>query len=59
MDEKILPRRNVWLKILYFNIYLFIQLEFFSKLHSDRTVNTFTCFRQRGEYQNPSAQLVY
>ena len=27
MDKKLLLRRNVWLEMLYFNIYLFIELE--------------------------------
>ena len=27
MNKKILLRRNVWLEMLYFNIYLFIEVE--------------------------------
>ena len=40
-------------------IYLFIELEkLFSNLHSDQMDNPFTCFRERGEFYDPGAQLL-
>ena len=39
-------------------IYLFIKLEkLFSNFHFDQVDNTFTCFRERGEFYDPGAQL--
>ena len=58
MTKKNLLRRNVWHKIIYLNIYLFIELEiFFSNLHSDRVDNTFTCVRERGSFQDAGTQF--
>ena len=45
--------------MLYLNIYLFIELEnFLSNLHFDQVDNTFTYFREHGEFYDPGAQLT-
>ena len=44
--------------MLYFNIYLFIELEkLFSNWHSDRVDNTSTCVWERGSFQDPGIQF--
>ena len=59
---------NEWIKKFYLEemcglkcsilIYLFIKLEkLFSNFHFDQVDNTFTCFRERGEFYDPGAQL--
>ena len=55
MDKKKLLRRNVWLRMLHFNTYLFFLIRnFFLNLHFDRADKIFTCFRERAgaQFQN-------
>ena len=40
------------------HIYLLNKKNFFSNLHFDQVDNTFTCFRERGEFYDPSGQLM-
>ena len=44
--------------MFYFDIYFFNYKKFFSNLHFDRAGNTFSRFRERGEFFDPGAQLV-